>query len=219
MSTAPNDAPLDIAALDRLWNFDDPAASEMRLRAAASEAGSAVIAAELTTQVARALGLQDRFDQADALLDDLPAPAAAHPAVAVRVDLERGRLRNSAGSPAPAAVLFRRALDAALAANLEFLAADAAHMLAIAEPDRAEDWTAQGLAIAEASIDPRCRRWAGSLHNNLGWTRQDAGDLAGALAEFEAALSAYRRHGTAEQVGFAQQAIEQCRAAMRDAEA
>jgi tetratricopeptide (TPR) repeat protein len=217
VSTAP-DVPLSADALDRLWDFDDPAGSERRLRVAASEAGSAVTAAELTTQVARALGLQGRFDEADALLDSTPGTTLTHPAVSVRVDLERGRLRNSAGDTGPAAVLFRRALDTARAAGLEFLSADAAHMLAIAEPDRAEQWTAQGLAIAEASADPRCRRWAGSLHNNLGWTRQDAGDPAGALREFEAALSAYRLYGTAEQVGFAQQAIDQCRAAMREAE-
>jgi hypothetical protein len=218
VSTTPDDAPLDTGTLDGLWDFDDPAGSEQRLRAAATAARSPVTAAELTTQVARALGLQDRFADGDALLDSIPTAALAHPAVSVRRDLERGRLRNSAAEPRPAAVLFRAALDAALAADLEFLAADAAHMLAIAEPDRAEQWTARGLAIAEASADPRCRRWAGSLHNNLGWTRQDAADLAGALVEFEAALRAYREYGTDEQVGFAQQAIDQCRAAMRDAE-
>ncbi|MBN9180191.1 MAG: hypothetical protein J0J00_06515 [Microbacterium sp.] len=80
--------------LDELWDFEDAAASEARLRAAA-DAASGADADELQTQVARALGLQGRFAAADAVLDALDP--AASPAVQTRVVLERGRLRNSAG--------------------------------------------------------------------------------------------------------------------------
>jgi len=217
-STYPGPSPLDPGALERLWDFDDPAGSEHRFRTVLDTERSPLAGAELVTQLARSLGLQGRFAEADALLDGIQIDASSHPVLAVRTDLERGRLRNSSGHPDQAARLFGSALRAAEAAGLDFLAADAAHMLAIAEPDRAEEWTRHGLAIAAASDESRCRRWAGSLHNNLGWTRQEAGDLPGALAEFEAALSAYREFGTAEQARFAQQAIDQCRTAMRGAE-
>ncbi len=61
---------LDPLVLDRLWDFSDPAGSEQRLREAIDRAPTdSTEHAELTTQLARALGLQDRFDDARALLD------------------------------------------------------------------------------------------------------------------------------------------------------
>jgi tetratricopeptide (TPR) repeat protein len=45
------------------------------------------------------------------------------------------------------------------------------------------------------------------LHNNSGWARHDAGDYAGALTEFEAALTAYSVHGTPEQQRVARWAV------------
>ncbi|MBN9174199.1 MAG: hypothetical protein J0I70_08605, partial [Microbacterium sp.] len=116
--------------LDELWDFGDAAASEARLRAAA-DAASGADADELQTQVARALGLQGRFAAADAVLDALDPDAS--PTVRVRADLERGRLRNSAGEPDAAVPLFERAAEAAASARLFFLEVDALHMLAIAD--------------------------------------------------------------------------------------
>ena len=54
-------------------------------------------------------------------------------------------------------------------------------MLAIADRDRAEEWTELALRVVTRSADPRTQRWAGSLHNNAGWARHDAGDYAAAL--------------------------------------
>lgn len=203
------DASLDPDRLDELWDFGDPAGSERRFRDELVSAGDGIAAAELRTQLARALGLQARYDEADRLLDDLD-PASCPPMVGVRRDLERGRLRNSSGDRPAAVSLFRAALEQALAAGEDFLAADAAHMLAIADPDRAAEWTRRGLAVVGASTDPRCARWAGSLHNNLGWHRHDAGDYPWALAEFDAALTAYRAVGTAEQVRIARWSVARC---------
>lgn len=205
-------AGLDPDRLDELWDFQDPAGSERRFRAAIPDAAGTA-AAELTTQLARALGLQDRFAEADVLLDSIE-PDRYPPVVGIRHLLERGRLRNSSGAPAAASPLFRAALERASAAGADFLAADAAHMLAIADPDRSAAWTARGLDIVRDSSDPRCARWVGALHNNAGWTLREAGDLRRALEEFEAALAAYTAHGTPEQVRFAQQAVDECRDAL-----
>jgi tetratricopeptide (TPR) repeat protein len=164
---------LNQSELDDLWDFSDPVASEARLRVAAE---SSAHRDELLTQVARALGLQGRFDEAHALLDSLPNDHS-------RVSLERGRLYNSAGAPDKAVPLFADAAEHATG----FLEIDALHMLAIADPENAASWTSQALAIVEETEDARTKRWATSLHNNYGWSLHDAGDLDGALVAFTAA--------------------------------
>ena len=67
-------------ALDDLWDFDDPAASETRFRAAIEAAvtdGDLAAADESRTQLARSIGLQDRFAEGHRILDqvDLDHPA------------------------------------------------------------------------------------------------------------------------------------------------
>ena len=143
------DATMAIAQsfLDELWDFSDAAASEQRLRAAAAQETDAASRAELETQIARALGLQERYDEADGVLDRIAAKSVA---VAVRVALERGRLRNSAGDAAAAVPLFRAAASAAAGDELVFLRVDALHMLAIADTARTDEWTARALTVLDA---------------------------------------------------------------------
>lgn len=197
------------ADLDGLWDFSDPSGSEWRLRDAAEAEGDAVARAELRTQVARALGLQERFEEADAVLD---AEHAAAPVVAVRVALERGRVRNSAGDPAAAAPLFRVAATVAAAAGLDFLHVDALHMLAIVEPDAAEYWTQRALEVLDGASVARTLRWRVSLHNNLGWALLGAGRRADAIAAFERARDAAGHWGTDQQVAWADEALAEARA-------
>lgn len=201
---------LSQAVLDALWDFADPVASEARLRAAVEAEPDAASRAELETQVARALGLQGRFDEADAVLSTTPILS---PAVSVRVALERGRLRNSAGDPDAARPLFQRAVEAADASHLTFLQVDGLHMLAIADPGHAPEWTSRAIEVLDPTTDPRTRRWLVSLHNNAGWSHLDAGRPQEAVAEFERALDAAIRWGTPQQVRAAEEAIDEARAA------
>ena len=62
--------------------------------------------AEVLTQLARVEGARDRFDEGDALLDEAASLAGSTPLVRARIDLERGRLRRSAGDPEAALPLF-----------------------------------------------------------------------------------------------------------------
>ena len=134
---------LNQQTLDQLWDFDDPALSEDRFRAAVSEDRyDADERAELSTQLGRAIGLQGRYEEADALLD---AVDADEPTVAVRVLLERGRVLNSSGHPQMAVPLFEQAAELADHLGEEFLAVDALHMLAIADSAHAETWTRSAL--------------------------------------------------------------------------
>jgi hypothetical protein len=101
---------LDQSALDYLWDFQDPAASEEAFRRALEDpAYDDVARAELTTQLGRAIGLQGRFEEADALLDGISAEQ--DPTIGVRVLLERGRLLNSAKHAAMAVPLFEQAAE------------------------------------------------------------------------------------------------------------
>lgn len=194
--------------LDELWDFSDPVGSETRLRVAADDAPDAAARAELETQVARALGLQERYDEADAVLDEVsPVSVAA----SVRIALERGRLRNSGGDPEAAVPLFRAAADAAAAAGLVFLQVDALHMLAIADRARAADWTTHALNVLDARGDDRTQRWRVGLHNNAGWALFDVEDYPAAIAEFERAKEAATRWGTPQQVTWADEALAEAR--------
>ena len=196
---------LDPARLSDLWDFADPGGSADRFRSGA--AVGPVEAAELATQLARALGLAGRRPEAEAVLDGIPDVA---PVVRVRSALERGRLRNSAGERQDALPWVGRALAEAIAAGEDDLAVDAAHMLAIADAARAAEWTQRGVVLAERSADPRVRRWLIALHNNLGWTLHEEGSFTEALTEFELASSAADEYGTVEQREIAQWAIARC---------
>ncbi len=107
-----------------LWDFDDLDGTEARFRALREEA---------STQLARVEGLRGRVDEGDRLLDEV---AGAEPRVRIRVELERGRLRRSAGDKEAALPLFESAFTAAREAGEDWLAGDAAHMAALAAPDR-----------------------------------------------------------------------------------
>jgi tetratricopeptide (TPR) repeat protein len=178
-----------VTDLRSLWDFDDPAGSELRFRAAA-ELAEGTDRLVLLTQVARALGLQERYDEGHALLDHL---AVTDDEVAARVSLERGRLLRSAGDPDAARPHFEAAEQHAPADALRI---DALHMIAlVAPPDRQLAVNERALAIARASDDPEARAWDASLLNNIGMVHADAGDWPAALAAFEQALAARRRLG------------------------
>jgi tetratricopeptide (TPR) repeat protein len=181
--------------LSELWDFDQPAVSEERFRAALTTADGED-ALVLRTQLARALALQRRFDESAAELDQVTPDT---PLARTYLGLERGRLLNSSGHAEEAKPHFVAALEEAENAGLDHLAADAAHMMAIVEPGEAQiPWAQRALAIAEASDDPRARRWIGSVTHNLGWTMHDLGRYEEALAYFERALAFREQQGDPE---------------------
>lgn len=200
---------LDQNRLDELWDFDDFTASEQRFRSELLlvEPGS-VIAAELATQLARVRGLQSDFAEADQILSGI---VSADPVVLARVLLERGRVLNSSGRAAEAIPLFEESLATAAAIGADYLTVDAAHMLAIADPEHADRWTIRALQTVDETTDTRTKRWAVSLHNNLGWALFDRGERAAGLAELELAADAAHAVGTPQQQIWAREAIDEAR--------
>ncbi len=178
-----------------LWDFDDPVASEARFREAAAQALSPAREV-LLSQVARALGLQQRYDEAHAVLDGLGEPS---PEVGVRRLLERGRLLRSAGEPEAARPAFAEAVALARGEGLEALEIDAMHMVALVAPlEEQVPATQRALARARECHDTRARDWDASLLNNLGMAHVERGDWRAALAAFEAAMNARVRIGEDE---------------------
>jgi tetratricopeptide (TPR) repeat protein len=181
---------------DALWDYNEPAATEAKFRELLPEArssGDRSCHAQLLTQIARTQGLQRRFEDAHATLDEVETMLAADeaPLARVRYLLERGRVFNSSGKPAQARPLFEQAFELANAREFDFYAIDAAHMIAIVEPSPEAQlkWNEAALALAEKSSDPRALGWRGSLYNNIGWTWFDQQQYDRAMEVFEKAVA------------------------------
>lgn len=198
--------------IDALWDFSDPAATEQRLQSALDEVSDGAFRLEIQTQIARAQGLQGRFEDAHRTLDLIEGSLdASPPRVQVRHRLERGRTLNSSGKPAEAMPLFEQALGIASDARLDDLAVDAAHMIAIAATgDEQIEWNRKALHLAERSKEPRARRWRASILNNLGWSLHDAGLYEEALDAFTRALHLRSEQGEAKTIRIARWCVAHC---------
>src|SRR6266849_5952536 len=104
-------------------------------------------------------------------------------------------LRSSHDVPG-ALPLFESAFEIAQEAGEQFLAADAAHMAALAAPDRLGllAWTKKGTRIAESSSDPQVYYWLGPIFNNLGSAYMDSREFEKALESFQRALEVRKRY-------------------------
>lgn len=203
---------------DSLWDHSKPAETEAKFReilVVAEESGDSLYIAELKTQIARTLGLQQRFEEAHRVLDEVStalehAQKVRHVSfdkerrtnlamtgvsewlrVEVRYLLERGRAFNSSKQKDEALPLFEEAWNLATNAGLDIFAVDAAHMMAIAAPpEHVMEWNQKALALAEKSSEPKARRWRASLYNNIGWDYFAQQKYDSALVMFEKAVPA-----------------------------
>ena len=213
MTPSPETVPL--SELDTLWSFDNPASSEGAFQVVAARArveSDGAFLAEALTQLARAQGLQRRFDDARRTLDEAESALRRDDRKArVRLLLERGRVANSSGADDRGSASFLEAWELARTAGEDALAVDAAHMLGIVEPlGEAWSWNERAMELARASPDPRARRWVGSLANNMGWARHEAGRYDDALELFRIALDARRATGSPDQLRIARWCVARC---------
>jgi tetratricopeptide (TPR) repeat protein len=199
---------------DSLWNYDDPTGTEAKFREllpGAQAAGDSGYLAELLTQIARAQGLQQKFADANATLDQADALTQPdhpdHPEMKtarVRILLERGRGLNSSGKPEESIRYFKDALKLAGDAGLEFHAVDSVHMLGIAtKGEESLRWNEEAIRMSEAAKDPRARRWLGPLYNNTGWTYFDLRRYDDALKMFQKDLAFRTPSGNKVEIGIA----------------
>jgi tetratricopeptide (TPR) repeat protein len=190
-------SPIDF---DAFWDYDHPDRTEMRFREILLQIPENEPAfLELLTQIARAQGLQRKFDHAHQTLNQVERRLGSIPSrPRVRYLLERGRVFNTAGQPDRARLFFEQAADMAGQLSEDFYVVDALHMLAIVSaPGQSLTWNRQAIQCAEESRDKRARGWLGSLYNNTGWALHELGEYASALEMFEKAEAWRRSNGTA----------------------
>ncbi|HXQ33064.1 MAG TPA: tetratricopeptide repeat protein, partial [Anaerolineales bacterium] len=191
---------------DALWDYAHPDETETKFRKTILQIPDDDPAyLELLTQIARAQGLQRKFDKAHQTLDQVQKRLGDFPSHAkVRFLLERGRVHSSSGHPEEARPFFEEALDLAKQLFEDFYAVDAIHMLAIVSPpDQSLDLNLQAIQMAEFSGQEKAQNWLGSLYNNTGWSYHDLGDYASALEIFEKAEAWQRSKGRVSQTRIA----------------
>jgi tetratricopeptide (TPR) repeat protein len=183
---------------DALWDYDHPDQTEAKFREILLQFPENTRSfLELLTQIARAQGLQRKFDHAHQTLDQVERRLGEVPSrPRIRYLLERGRVFNSSGKAEQAQPLFEQAFEAAKQLDEDVYAVDALHMLAILAPaEQSLTFNRQAIALAESSQEERVRTWLGSLYNNTGWSYHDMGDFASALEIFEKAEAWQRSKG------------------------
>ena len=185
--------------LNPLWNFDDPAQSEQRLRSALLSA-SGDDAFILQTQIARSYGLRADFAKAQEILKTLePKLQTADAEGRTRYWLELGRTYSSAthspdsqtsDAKKSARTAYKQAFESAKTAHLDGLAIDALHMLAFVDTAPADQlkWSREALAISQASSQGPAKRWEPSLRNNIGYALYQLGKYEDALEQFKQAV-------------------------------
>lgn len=184
---------------ESLWDYDHPGPTEKRFREilpAAVDSLDISYLAELLTQIARAEAIQRKFQDAQKTLDRVEkALPKAEQRVSVRYLLERGRVLSLSGKTREAQPRFQEALNLALVFKMDLYAVDAAHSMAIAEPEKALEWNLKALEIAENSADEKARRWRVVLYNSIGWNYFDQKSYQEALFMFQKALEFYEQLG------------------------
>ena len=191
---------------DALWDYSHPDQTETKfceILLQFPEDHPAFL--ELLTQIARAQGLQHKFEQAHQTLDQVErrlGKVASRPRV--RFLLERGRVLNSSGDAERARPFFEQAFELSKRLREDFYAVDALHMLAIiSPPEQSLRLNLQAIEVAEASSQPRTNHWLGSLYNNTGWAQHDLGAYASALETFEKAEAWQRSRGRVKETRIA----------------
>jgi tetratricopeptide (TPR) repeat protein len=183
---------------DSLWDYSKPDQTEEKFGDLLAELPQGdPILLELLTQIARAQGLQHKFDEAHRTLDLVESKLGSNASRAkIRYLLERGRVFNSSGLADPARPLFEQAEEMATRLSEDFYAVDAVHMQAIlASPPQSLSLNLRATQLAETSEQGRALNWLGSLYNNTGWSYHDLGDYESALELFQKAEAWYRSKG------------------------
>ncbi|HKO68286.1 MAG TPA: tetratricopeptide repeat protein, partial [Burkholderiaceae bacterium] len=195
--------------IEPLWNFNQPALSEQRFRAALAGA-SRDDALILKTQIARSVGLQGDLAGAQQILNSIEEEvASASTEARARYELEVGRTLASAKHEGEsqtrdvkgrARARYLRAFELAKGGQLDALAIDALHMLAFVDtaPSDQLKWGEQALAMALESTQPAARKWEVSLRNNVGYALHQLKRYDEALAQLEKAVLLRERADDAE---------------------
>lgn len=190
------------------WNFSDPAGSFTKFNQLIAETDDELDKHRLMTQAGRCLGLQGKFDEEREILAEVEAFEHHADDLFARYYLEMGRVLNSSGKPEEAIPLFEEALAFSQKAGADYLAIDAAHMLAIAHKvPQSLEWGDRAMKLIEKAKDEDAKKWRGSVLNNHGWALADAEKWEEALVVFHKALEARLEQGVETPITIAKYCI------------
>lgn len=184
-----------------VWDWNHPEKAELAFAKLADEAKSDQdkdFYLQLLTQMARAQGLQEKFDQANATLNQVQLQLTENTLFAkIRYYLERGRVFNSSKQPEQATPLFKTAFDLAMPVS-DDLAIDAAHMMGIAlsDPDEQVDWDLKALGIVSNSVDLTVKSWIVAIDYNMSWSLYDGKRFEESLEAFTKYVAVLESHGS-----------------------
>jgi tetratricopeptide (TPR) repeat protein len=199
---------------DMLWNYGDPAETEVKFREvlAVSADKDTPYLLQLQTQIARTYGLRDLFTEAHYLLDTVEKHLSKTPGIEhVRYHLERGRTFNSSGKKTEAKTHFELAQSIAEKLNDDYYAIDAMHMLVLVAPlDEGIVLSEEAIIKAQNSASEKARNWLGALYNNLGWNYFDTGQYEKSLSVFLRGVQAREEQKSERGIFLAKWLLEWC---------
>ena len=180
------------------WNFSDPAATRTVFEELRTKLEDRQEYLDVVAQIARTYSLSGENQAClDMLKPVWDEALAAGGRAAASTMLEAARAYRGMGLVDQA----RKGFEDVAQSGPEDLRVDALHMLAlISEGDQVEFYNQQAITLAKTSKDVWARRWIGTLYNNMGWTKYEAGDLDDTLEYFESALLARYEFGQDERV-------------------
>ncbi len=173
--------------IDTLWDYSNPKQTEILFKDLLKDypkEGEWTIS--LKTQLARAMGMQQKFDSATAVLDDVEGELKKDMAEAnTRYNLEMGRVVFSSGDRDKAREYFQRAIDISEGGDIPMLYLDALHMMAmVLPPEEGIKYNLMSIEYIEKSENDVLSGWLGPLYNNTAWTYNDLGEYDKAMKLF-----------------------------------
>lgn len=193
----------------KLWNYQKPDETEAEFRKllpAAAAAGDETYYGILLSQLARAIGLQQKFEDAHQILDlAVEKIEFGGPKVAIYCNLERGRALNSNNEKEEAKLFFEAATKIAIENKEDALAVDALHMEAIVAKDALGKLQKEEAALqhSEQSNQEGARKWLGTLYNNIAWSYMDMKQFEQAENLFEKGLAWQLENGKEHTINIA----------------
>ena len=207
------------------WDYSKPSESRKKFLNHLQEAqrnNDNQLELEIQTQIARTFGLELQFEEAHTLLNDVERQVTKdpNPKVAIRYNLERGRVYYSIKLPEKAMKFFLTAQKLAELLKEDFLNVDALHMIAIAEKDSLKQihWNERAIQVAMASTDKETQDWQGSLLNNTAWSLHDMKEYEKALDMFSKALDYRKKQGKPENIAIAMWCVARTYRSLNDIE-
>lgn len=213
---------------DILWDEEHPELTERRLQDLLKQRpieDDPHYHCQLLTQIARAQGLQRKFEAANKTLDHtLKVMRDMTSITFVRYLLERGRVYGAAEQQVRAKTFFREAWAMSNRVQADAYAIDAALQLASIQATRETqlEWCLRALQRARDTRDDSAKQSLSAVHERLGWVYHQLGEFESALDCFRQVVAVRQTQGNAKAlsgakwcVGRVLRSLDKCQDAYR----